>query len=88
MAKMTSGRVDERIAAILFLLAESYGERCPEGTRLQVPLTRQEISEMAGTTVESTIRVLSRWQKEGLVSTDRQYITLRDTHRMSQVLSR
>jgi CRP-like cAMP-binding protein len=78
MAHMASGRVDQRIAAILFMLSESYGVR--QGTKLllRVPLTRQEISEMAGTTVESTIRTLSRWQKEGLVATDRHYITILD----------
>ncbi|HZH99286.1 MAG TPA: Crp/Fnr family transcriptional regulator, partial [Fimbriimonadaceae bacterium] len=64
MARMSSGRVEERIAAILFILSESYGERNGRELTLRVPLTRQEISEMAGTTVESTIRVMSRWQKE------------------------
>jgi len=88
MAKMSSGKVDERIAAILFILAESYGVRDASGLRLQVPLTRQEISEMAGTTVESTIRVMSRWQKEGLISTDHQQIVIVEESALNRVLSR
>lgn len=76
MTRLSSGKVEERIAAILFILADSYGHETPSGIELSVPLTRQDISEMAGTTTESTIRVLSRWQKEGLVSTSRQLITI------------
>jgi CRP/FNR family transcriptional regulator, nitrogen oxide reductase regulator len=88
MARMSSGRVDERIAAILFILSESYGRTEPGGTtRLDVPLTRQEISEMAGTTVESTIRVMSRWQKDGIIETDRQHVVILDSERLSSILS-
>lgn len=76
MARLASGSVERRIAAILETLAESYGRRENGLLRLTVPLTRQEIADMAGTTVESAIRVFSRWQKEGLVATDRRSIIL------------
>jgi len=88
MARMSSGRVDERIAAILFILADSYGERHGKALTLQVPLTRQEISEMAGTTVESCIRVMSRWQKAGLVTTDKHIVTILDEERLTRILSK
>ncbi|MBX3117476.1 MAG: Crp/Fnr family transcriptional regulator [Fimbriimonadaceae bacterium] len=78
MARMGSGRVDERIGAVLFILADSYGEEDGDTVKLTIPLTRQEIGEMAGTTTESTIRTLSRWQKEGIVSTDKHLITITD----------
>jgi CRP/FNR family transcriptional regulator, nitrogen oxide reductase regulator len=76
MSRLSSGRVEERMAAVLLILMDSYGE--PSGTqvRLAVPLTRQDLAEMAGTTVETAIRVMSRWQKDGLISTDRQVITV------------
>jgi CRP-like cAMP-binding protein len=88
MARMSSGRVEERIAAILFVLSDSYGERHGSQLTLKVPLTRQDIAEMAGTTVESCIRAMSRWQKEGLVATDRQHITILDEERLSRVFSK
>jgi CRP-like cAMP-binding protein len=88
MARMSSGRVEERLAAILFILAESYGTRKGKHLTLNVPLTRQEISEMAGTTVESTIRTMSRWQKEGLISTDKQIITVLDEEALGRVLQK
>lgn len=76
MMRLSSVKVEERIAAILFILSDSYGITTSEGIEIGVPLTRQDIAEMAGTTVETTIRVLSRWQKEGVVSTDRQRIKI------------
>jgi CRP-like cAMP-binding protein len=87
LARMTSGRVDERIAAVLLTLAESYGRKNGKGIVLDVPLTRQEIGELAGTTTESTIRVMSRWQKEGMITTDRQTITLIDVRVLESIFA-
>ncbi len=86
MARLSSGKVEERIAAILLIVAESYAQTDSYGIRLMCPLTRQEICEMAGTTVESTIRVMSRWQKEGIVATDRQQIVILDEKRLNNIL--
>ena len=87
MTRLSSARVEERLAAILFILADSYGNSTPKGIVLSVPLTRTDLSEMAGTTTESTIRVLSRWQKEGLVSTENRVITMRNADGLQDVLT-
>lgn len=86
MARLSSGRIDERIAANLFILAESYGHRKNGVLSLEVPLTRQEIAEMAGTTVESTIRTMSKWQKAGLITTNQHLITILDEKSLQAVL--
>lgn len=78
MAKLSTGRAEERIAAVLFILAESYGEIDGKMIRLNLPLTRQQIGEMAGTTTETTIRILSRWAQEKIVDTDKRLITILD----------
>lgn len=78
MARLSSGKVEQRIAAVLLILGESYGKTGKlGGIRLGVPLTRQDIAEMAGTTVETCIRVMSKWQKAQIVTTDHQVITVR-----------
>lgn len=87
MSRLSSGTVEERIAAVLLILADNYGLHKGDRARLQVPLTRQEIGEMAGTTVETTIRVMSKWQKEDLVTTNRQIITLRSVSRLERLLT-
>lgn len=56
-------RVEQRIASILLKLAAKLGSRGKEGTLLNFSLTRQDLADMAGTTVETTIRVMSRFTK-------------------------
>ena len=86
MAKMSSGRVEERIALIILQLCDSYGNENSNGVTLQVPLTRQDIAEMAGTTVESTIRVMSRWQKDGLIERDKRFLTIGSMRTLEEVV--
>lgn len=59
--------VEARLAATLLRLAEREGTRAARGLTLPFHLTRQSLADMAGTTVETTIRVVSRWLKQGLV---------------------
>jgi CRP-like cAMP-binding protein len=88
MGRLTSGRVEERIAAVLFILADSYGIEVPAGVQITVPLTRQDLAEMAGTTVETTIRILSRWQKERIVKTERHVLTILDQAALIEAVQR
>jgi len=78
ISTLSAGKVDQRVAAVLLMLSNSYGEDTATGVMIAVPLTRQNIAEIAGTTVESTIRVMSRWQKQGLVTTEAKHISIRD----------
>jgi CRP/FNR family transcriptional regulator len=60
--------VEPRLAATLVRLADREGRASGAGVELPYHLTRQNLADMAGTTVETTIRIVSRWIKEGLVS--------------------
>ena len=62
--------VEARLAATLLRLAEREGTRGKDGVTLPFHLTRQSLADMSGTTVETAIRVLSRWLKEGLLGDD------------------
>ncbi len=59
--------VEARLAATLLRLAERDGTRGRHGLTLAVHLTRQTLADMSGTTVETAIRIMSRWQRDGLV---------------------
>ncbi len=62
--------VEKRILHVLLNLVEEFGTT--------IPLTRREIAEMAGTTVETCIRTFSKLEGEGLVSTARGRIVIRN----------
>ena len=52
--------------------------RTQEEKPAPAPLTRQEIADLCGTTIETAIRVMSRWGKDGVVRTERDGFVLLD----------
>jgi CRP/FNR family transcriptional regulator len=70
LADMT-GTVEYRCARLLETLAARMGQPRDAGVFIPLPLSRQEIADLAGTTIETAIRVMSRWQREGIVETDK-----------------
>ncbi len=80
-------RAEARVARLLFKLADKVGVRAAGGIRLGLQLTRQEIADMVGCTLETAIRILSRWQKEGLIRTEEGVITILNRHELERVLA-
>jgi CRP/FNR family transcriptional regulator len=70
LEEMRGQRVDVRIAQLFLSLADRMGRETPEGVEIPLHLSRQEVAEMVGTTVETAIRILSRWGREGLLITE------------------
>lgn len=68
--------VEGRIANLLLLLAGKFGERSEVGLLIQVPLTRDDLAAMAGTTIETASRVMSQFQREGWIKTGRQWAAI------------
>jgi CRP/FNR family transcriptional regulator len=66
--ELSGGQVEQRIALLLLKLADKSGvARSDQGTHVPVRLTRQDIADLCATTVETTIRVMSRLEKEAVV---------------------
>jgi CRP/FNR family transcriptional regulator, cyclic AMP receptor protein len=61
-------RADQRLAALLIDLGARNGVKEPEGIRLTMRLTRQDMANMVGTTTETVIRIMSRFKRDRLVS--------------------
>lgn len=79
LAELTGGRVESRIARLFLKLAENLGAPAPEGgTFIPLPLSRQELADLIGTTIETCIRTMSRWGKEGIVETRSDGFTILD----------
>lgn len=82
MLSLAVERVERRIARILLKLAAATGQRTGEGIIINAPVTRQDIADMTGTTVETAIRVMSRFTKRGLIRSRRGRITLLKPHEL------
>jgi CRP/FNR family transcriptional regulator len=66
---VAGGRVETRFALLFLKLCENLGRPEGDGTFVSLPLSRQDLADLTGTTLETSIRVMSRWGKEGLVVT-------------------
>ncbi len=85
---MAGERVERRMAHILLKLSMRAGRDIPEGKLITVPLHRQDLADMACTTLETSIRTISRFQKEGLISTQRGgYLVVRNVERLEEIAS-
>jgi len=67
-----------RIASLLIKLSEKAGEKIPEGVIINMKLTKQDIAEMVGTTVETSIRTMSKLSKNGVLSSKAGKIVIKD----------
>lgn len=76
--QLSASPVESRIAHTLLLLSEKFGQPAEVGLLIQVPLSRDDLAAMTGTTAETASRVMSQFQKDGLVETGRQWIAVLD----------
>ncbi len=80
---MAVEKVERRVARVLLRMANASGERLePDSIRITVPLSRQDIADMAGTVLETAIRTMSKFQKVGLVETRAGKVILLQPHRL------
>jgi CRP-like cAMP-binding protein len=78
LAEMAGTRIETRFARLLLKLAHEVGRPAEGGTFVPVPLTRQELADFTGTTIETAIRIMSRWQKDDVVRTQKDGFLLVD----------
>jgi CRP/FNR family cyclic AMP-dependent transcriptional regulator len=76
MEDLGGGGVEYRLGRVLQALCTASKD---DGLLyVPVPLTRQDLADMVGARVETVIRIMSRWQKDGLVGQDEGGLWVRD----------
>jgi CRP/FNR family transcriptional regulator, nitrogen oxide reductase regulator len=83
LAEIASQEVERRVANTLLRLASQGGRAGPDGVAFDFPISRQDIAEMTGATLYTVSRVMAKWEADGIVSTGRQKIAIRDPHRLT-----
>ena len=71
LAELSGGRVEARFARLFLKLAQDVGRPHVDGSFVALPLSRQELADMTGTTIETCIRIMSRWGKDEIVRTEK-----------------
>jgi CRP/FNR family transcriptional regulator len=71
LAELSGGRIERRFARLFLKLAGEMGRQERGGLFVPLPLSRQELADMTGTTIETCIRIMSRWGKQDVVRTEK-----------------
>jgi CRP-like cAMP-binding protein len=73
--------VRKRVAQTLVFLDEKYKDTCDESTSINI--SRDDLASIAGTSTESTVRVLSDFRIEGLIEITGKSIAILDVPRLA-----
>ena len=87
LAELSGGRIEARLARFFLKLATDMGQPRPAGTLIPLVLSRQEIADMIGTTIETSIRIMSRWGKQDLVRTEKDGFLVVDRPALEEIAS-
>lgn len=83
MAALLAGDVEQRLATAVLRIHELLEAR--SGNVL--PVTRQHLADIASVTVESAIRVTSRWQQRGWIDSGYRSLTVRNREALKELLN-
>jgi CRP-like cAMP-binding protein len=80
LRELSTERVERRIGHTLLRLAHQCGRRTVCGIEIAFPLSRQDLAEMAGTTLHTVSRTLRAWEERGIVDCGRRRVILCKPH--------
>lgn len=82
IVEMATQAVEQRIACAILRLVTQAGRKVDGGIEIGMPITRQNLSDMTGTTLHTVSRLLSGWERDGIVLSERRKITVTAPHRL------
>lgn len=85
MKNIALEKVESRIASLLIKLADKVGEDAPDGLLIDMKLTKQDIAEMVGTTVETAIRTMSKLSRAGILTSKNGKIVILDLEKLKSL---
>jgi CRP-like cAMP-binding protein len=85
LAELTGGRVETRFARLFLKLADQLGKPERGGVFISLPLSRQELADLTGTTIETAIRIMSRWGKDDVLRTEKDGFVLTDRKTLEEL---
>jgi CRP/FNR family transcriptional regulator len=86
MLLLGSMTAEQRLAAFLLSLARRHQRLGFSGSRFVLRMTREEIGNYLGLTLETVSRLLSRFQREGLIAVHQRDIEIRETDRPMEMV--
>ena len=82
IVEMSTLHVEQRVANAILRMVQQAGRKTEQGIEIDFPVTRQDVAEMAGTTLHTVSRLLSAWQKAEIIASRRKLIVVTAPHKL------
>ncbi len=83
--ELATEKVERRVARALVRLVQQSGRRVEGGVLIDLPLSREDVAQMTGTTLFTVSRLMSRWESDGIVEVGRQRMVVRKPHALLSI---
>src|SRR3989338_299264 len=74
-----------RFAELLLTFKETFGIKEKGLHRLDISLSREELAQAVGTTIETAVRLLSEFREEGLIEVDKRTISILEPEKLFEL---
>jgi CRP/FNR family transcriptional regulator, cyclic AMP receptor protein len=78
-------KAPRRVARTLLELAQGQGQRTPAGIMIELLFTRLELAELAGVSRETFTRLLTKFQRLGVLTIDRRKLLVPDLRKLEEL---
>jgi len=80
--ELATERVEQRVASAILRLASEFGKRGEESTSVEMLFSREDLAEMTGTTLYTVSRLLSEWERRGIIESRRARVRILRPHEL------
>ncbi len=84
--ELATEKVEQRVANALIRLAGQSGTKPGKEAGVELSFSRQDLAEMTGTTLYTVSRLLSDWERKGIIKTGREKIIVLKPHDLVRVV--
>jgi CRP-like cAMP-binding protein len=83
--QLATEKVERRVARALLRLVQQAGRPIEAGLLIDLPLSRDDIAQMTGTTLYTVSRIVSSFEAAGLLEAGRQRVVIRNAQALSRI---
>lgn len=83
--QLATEKVERRVARALLRLVQQAGRPIDAGVLIDLPLSRDDIAQMTGTTLYTVSRIVSSFEAAGLLDAGRQRVVIRNAQALSRI---
>jgi CRP-like cAMP-binding protein len=83
--ELATERVEQRVANALIRLVGQSGVKSKKEAGIELSFSRQDVAEMTGSTLYTISRLLSDWERQGIIKTGREKIQIIKPHDLVRI---